>query len=187
MHNDLLIKATVTGKRQITIPKEICELKDINTGDQIVFKEVDGNIIFEKDIKKVKCFACQGKKTVDNKTCFICEGHGYVHKSFNDNPLNIISHITMKGRKYNVSVVTNTEDYFSIELLSDAYKKESIDYIQDEISKKILESYSPRSAMDNNLFMSPSDPILNKILENLKTKEAKEQVRKWFRYDRTPF
>lgn len=187
MSENLFIKATVTGKRQITIPKEICELKEINVGDQIVFKESKGNIIFEKEIRKVKCFACQGHKTIDDKTCFICEGNGYLDKSFSDNPLDIISHIVMKGRKYKVSIFTKTEDYFCIQLLSDAYKKEIIDFVQDEISKKIIEANSPRSVMDKNLFMMPSDFILEKILNNLNTNEAKEQVKKWFRYEKTDF
>ncbi|MEG0516351.1 MAG: AbrB/MazE/SpoVT family DNA-binding domain-containing protein [Cetobacterium sp.] len=52
MCKELVFKATVTGKRQITIPLEICNFLNIKNGDQVLFKNVNGNVIF--DIDKTK-------------------------------------------------------------------------------------------------------------------------------------
>jgi AbrB family looped-hinge helix DNA binding protein len=46
---NLFVTAAVTGKRQITIPKEVSERLSINTGDRVIFREKDGAIVFEKD------------------------------------------------------------------------------------------------------------------------------------------
>lgn len=46
---NLFVTATVTGKRQITIPKEVSERLNINTGDRVIFREKDGRILFEKE------------------------------------------------------------------------------------------------------------------------------------------
>lgn len=43
-------RATVTGKRQITIPAEICKMLDINTGNQVDFAIIDDKIVFKKAI-----------------------------------------------------------------------------------------------------------------------------------------
>ncbi|WP_113675909.1 AbrB/MazE/SpoVT family DNA-binding domain-containing protein [Vallitalea guaymasensis] len=175
------IKATVTGKRQITIPKEVCELEKINTGDQVIFTVKNGDIIFKKEIQRVTCFACRGNKNIEDKDCFICNGKGFLDEEFSNNPLKIISHIAMTGRKYKIEVNFSTKDYLCVDLSSSNYSRESLDYIQDEIQKKIIEMYSPKSIMDYSIFMNPSDAILDSIIRNLKTEDAKEEVRKWFR------
>lgn len=43
-----MYKATVTGKRQITIPLEICEKLKIITGNQVEFIIEEDKIIFQK-------------------------------------------------------------------------------------------------------------------------------------------
>jgi len=43
-----MYKATVTGKRQITIPLEICEKLNISTGNQVEFIIEQNKIIFHK-------------------------------------------------------------------------------------------------------------------------------------------
>lgn len=197
MKTSIYFKSTVTGKRQITIPKEICEIQNIDTGDQVVFKEECGKIIFEKEQPIVTCFACKGNKAVTDKTCFICRGEGFINKALNDNYLEIFAQIAMTGRRYGVSAqfiateVTEKgieyKDFPTIILNSDNYSRDSLNYIQDEIQKKIIQSYTPRSIQDNNLFICPSDDILKMILNNLATEDARNEVMKWFRYDRTQF
>ena len=49
MNGILYASALVTGKRQITIPKEVCEYYNIKIGDRVVFREKDGVIVFEPD------------------------------------------------------------------------------------------------------------------------------------------
>jgi AbrB family looped-hinge helix DNA binding protein len=45
---NLFVTAAVTGKRQITIPKEVTERLDINVGDIVIFRVKNGAIVFEK-------------------------------------------------------------------------------------------------------------------------------------------
>ncbi|MCX7988888.1 MAG: AbrB/MazE/SpoVT family DNA-binding domain-containing protein [Thermodesulfovibrio sp.] len=191
-------KSTVTGKRQITIPREICDMKNINTGDQVIFREDNGKIIFEKEPINVTCFACKGETNIEGKRCFVCNSEGTLNKEFSDDALKIIGYIAMRGRKYGVSVTFLTSEiceengvqygeYPIIKLESEKYSRSTLDYIQDEIQKKIIEMYSPKIEQDNNLFACPSDLLLEQILKNLSTESARNEVRKWFRYDRTQF
>ena len=47
-----MYKATVTGKRQITIPSAICLLLNINTGCQVEFTVEDNKVVFKKVVDK---------------------------------------------------------------------------------------------------------------------------------------
>lgn len=51
----LMVSALVTGKRQITIPKEVCEYFNIRVGDKVIFREKDDSIIFERDSSIDRC------------------------------------------------------------------------------------------------------------------------------------
>ncbi|WP_216367471.1 AbrB/MazE/SpoVT family DNA-binding domain-containing protein [Anoxybacillus sp. EFIL] len=53
MKNDLFASATITGKRQITIPKEVSDYLDLKIGDKVIFREKNGSILFEKDVYSV--------------------------------------------------------------------------------------------------------------------------------------
>lgn len=44
-----VFSAKVTGKRQITIPIEICNMMEIEGGDRVIFNVRDNEVLFEKD------------------------------------------------------------------------------------------------------------------------------------------
>jgi AbrB family looped-hinge helix DNA binding protein len=50
IEKELFASATITGKRQITIPKELNDMLGLKTGDKVIFREWDKKIIFEKDV-----------------------------------------------------------------------------------------------------------------------------------------
>lgn len=50
MDNQIYLSATVIGKREITIPKKVCDLLQIESGDNVVFREKGDSIIFEKGV-----------------------------------------------------------------------------------------------------------------------------------------
>jgi len=52
---NLFVTAAVTGKRQITIPKEVCDRLGIDAGDRVILREKDNAIIFEKDTLSNQC------------------------------------------------------------------------------------------------------------------------------------
>ncbi|OSX54507.1 hypothetical protein B7H16_06165 [Anoxybacillus ayderensis] len=49
----LFASATITGKRQITIPKEVSDYLDLKIGDKVIFREKNGSVLFEKDVYSV--------------------------------------------------------------------------------------------------------------------------------------
>jgi AbrB family looped-hinge helix DNA binding protein len=53
-----MYKATVTGKRQITIPLEICEKLKITTGNQVEFILEEDKIVFQKQKDEDLCPCC---------------------------------------------------------------------------------------------------------------------------------
>ena len=192
-----MFRATVTGKRQITIPKEICELLNIETGKQVVFKEENGKIIFDIEKGHQECFACHGTNKIGDKECFICRGTGEIEKDSASNIFRLLSIIGMNTRKYGVayefiqqefdrdSMSVIEKDYPTIKLRSREYSENELKRIQDEIQKIIIKQFTPRSIEDENLFCIPSDSELDNILDTLVTGEAKEEVTKWFRYEKT--
>lgn len=192
-----MFRATVTGKRQITIPKEICEFLNIETGKLVVFKEEKGRIIFDIEKGHQECFACHGTNKIGDKGCFVCGGAGELEINVANNIFKLIGVIGMNIRKYHVSwefiqqeFDRDTQniiikDYPTIKLASREYSNNELKRIQDEIQKIIIQQFTPRSVEDENLFCVPSDSELDAILDTLVTEKAKQEVNKWFRYDRT--
>lgn len=186
MNNDIFPKATVTGKRQITIPKEICELLNIKTGQQVVFKREGDRIVFDVEEEHQPCFACNGTGEIEGIGCFVCRAQGKLHKEMNRNIFNLIGYMIMTSRRYGVSIAFKQKeideiDYPTIELKSDKISIPKLLRIQDEIQKRIIQLYAPKSTVDGKLSCIPSDAILKKIINNLSTESAKEELAKWFR------
>lgn len=195
MNEDLPPKATITGKRQITIPKEICEILNIEQGDKVIFKKEGDKIIFGAE--GIKCFACNGTKKVGENECFLCGGKGELVPRISKDFINIIGQISINSLKYGVAIIFSSQELDKegmfvkykeipiVTLRSENYPKDDLIRIQDEIQKLVIEHFCPRSIENENLFCLPSDGMLNIILDTLTTKNAKEEVRKWFRYERT--
>lgn len=53
--NTIVSYAAVTGKRQITIPKDVCDILNINVGDKVIFKGDENKITFERDKSLDNC------------------------------------------------------------------------------------------------------------------------------------
>lgn len=193
MNDKSLLKATVTSKRQITIPKEICEYLDIREGDKITFTNEENKIIF--DIEKEKCFACLGIKLIGKNECFVCGGDGKLFKGTSTDLSRVITEISKASLKYKINFRYSTQEVkngiFSykeiptITLESINYPENELFRIQDEVQKIAIETFAPKSIQNPQLFCVPSDSMLDIILDTLITKEAKDEVYKWFRYERT--
>ena len=179
-------KATLSSKYQITIPSQM------------------RNKLGLKDKDKSKCIVCKGKGQLEGinekeKECFLCRGESQIENEMLEDAHKVIQVIMQQGRRYGVGVtlladptpyIVNDEEmpYIPIfELKSSEYTKETLERVEDEIRKLLIIKETPRSASNSELFACPSDLILDKILSTLNTKEAKEEVRKWFRYERTEF
>ena len=189
MDNKTFLKAKVTSKKQITIPKEICEILDINEGEKVTFVYENNKIIF--DIEKEKCFACNGSGLIEKNECFLCEGEGKLYKDIFTNVHKLIGQISKNSLKYNVWLTLQSQEIkdgsFSykevptINLKSNKYPEDEILRIQDEIQKIIIKFEAPKSIQDASKLCVPSDKMLDTILNTLNTTEAKEEVYKWFR------
>lgn len=54
LENGTVFSSTVTSKRQITIPTEICDNLNIQIGDKVQFKIKDNTVIFDRYISGLK-------------------------------------------------------------------------------------------------------------------------------------
>jgi AbrB family looped-hinge helix DNA binding protein len=195
VENNLFPKSIVTGKRQITLPKDVCDQFKIKNGDHVIFRTEAQKIILEVEHKKLTCLACNGTRKISDKECFVCRGAGDLEKYIVDDIHMLIGTISMYSRKYNISIkfeqqeldgegLFRNEEFPIIKLESTTYESNDLEYVHDEIQKLIIKQFSPRSVENNELFCTPSDSILKTILDSLYTEEAKKEVTKWFRYDR---
>lgn len=195
-NKNLYLKATVTGKRQITIPKEICELLNIDNGKQVVFRTEGNKVIFETEKEYETCFACFGTAKIGEKECFVCKGTGKLEKDIISDIYKLVGVLSIHSIKYGVEIdfiqqeIDNNgnfsyKEFPVIKLRSVKYLADELLRIQDEIQKLIIEQFSPKSTENKTLFYLPSDTMLNLILDTLSTEKAKEEVRRWFRYERT--
>lgn len=184
--------ATLTSKGQITIPKEIRDILQIDTGDTIIF-EVDSGIQEEEEttiiIKKDKaykiCPVCEGNGVINEKTCFICDNTGKVPAHYHS-IWSEIERLIKKANKYKLGIGVKNDDIITkIILMSSEYPQHYIDLAQDYLQMKLIEQCAPRSIQDNSKFMIPSDIELERIINLLKNNGAKEEVNGWFRYQRT--
>lgn len=137
MKNKLLFKATVTGKRQVTIPKEVYDLLNIEIGNQVVFKEEDGKIFFEVDREYETCFACNGKREIDGNECFICMGNGEVPKELILDPYKFIGMISIYSSKYGVEIKYKHEDVLLIKIKSYNYSESSLSIVESKVQEII--------------------------------------------------
>lgn len=197
MNKNLYLKATVTGKRQITIPKEICKLLNIDTGKQVIFRTEGKKVIFEAEKEYETCFACFGTSKIGEIECFVCKGTGKLEKDIISDIYKLVGVLSIHSIKYGVEIdfiqqeidnngIFSYKEFPVIKLRSSKYPADELLRIQDEIQKLIIEQFTPKSTEKNKtLFYLPSDAMLNLILDTLSTKKAKEEVTKWFRYERT--
>lgn len=194
-------KATVTSKGQITIPKEIREFLNVKEKDVVSFEienETVKTVIIKKEMELETCPACKGKGELESVNpsfvcdCFICEGAGEIEKEKSV----LLFLFSRPFRKHNIGLTSIQQELRSdgsfyireipnITLTSTEYPETMMKHVQDVFQIKVIEEYARKSMMDETKFMIPSDMILQEIVDLLETEEAKETVRKWFRYERT--
>jgi len=199
-----LIKASITSKGQITIPKEIREYLSLDTGDNIVFRvdEAKKIVTFEKDIETVKCPMCFGNGEFDshgsvhdkhvNLKCPVCQSSGLIKTDISAfQEIANLMHVSMKY-SIAVSLIQRDEDPAKklipvIKLTSKLYPQDILNRLQDYYQVRLIDECAPKNFSDQTKFMNPSDSALDEILCLLQTFEAREKVRNWFRYDRNIF
>lgn len=190
--DNLFEKATVTGKRQITIPKKVCEFLNIGTGDQVFFKTVDNVVVFETEKEYDTCFACNGTAKIGDKECFICKGTGKTERNITSDIFKLIQMIGLSSRQYGVAIEFmqhgidehgnfRCTDLPIIKLKSTEYRTDELLRIQDELQKIVIRQYSPKRIQNDNQYCIPSDDLLKAIMDTLSTECAKKEVYEWFR------
>lgn len=143
-------KSTLTGKRQITIPIEVCRLLRLEKGNQVLFKIDEDKIIFDVEREYIDCFICDAASNIGEHECFICNGAGRLNKSLVADKSRFIGELIINSIKDGVSIfIKNQEistnnnsdckDLSLIELKSDKYSEKVLDIIQNRIQKYIME------------------------------------------------
>ena len=136
--DELIFKATVTGKRQITIPKEVCKILNIQQGNQVAFRQENNNIIFEVAKEQEKCFVCNGIGMLDKNKCFICNGTGKLNKEYLDDIYKFMGFISLNSIKFNVTLkFQDKEEGIKIFLLSDDYDENILNLIEKKLNTMI--------------------------------------------------
>lgn len=110
----------------------------------------------------------------------------------------LISDIMSTSLKYGVAVTVvqhevNDNGQFAqwqipvLTIQSKRYFKQLLDKAHDYLKMRLIEESAPRSQQTPEIFMNPTDIVLDEILSLLKQTEEKEEVRRWFRYDKNVF
>lgn len=193
-----MFKASVTSKGQVTIPKEVRELLDIKTGDNIIFSVADGGgesiITVAKDVETIDCPVCHASGEIENQdgtakyTCPVCQLSGQISKDISVlQEIGCLIRVSIKCG-LGITLITHTEDgkklIPEVKLVSNFYPSYILNLVQDYYQVRIIEEFAPKALNDQRKFMYPNNYALDEMLNLLKTDKEREKVRKWFRHDR---
>ncbi|MED3574213.1 AbrB/MazE/SpoVT family DNA-binding domain-containing protein [Cytobacillus praedii] len=188
-----MVKASVTSKGQITIPKEIrdfLELKDGNSTVKFNIKDPSAKVVMmEKVENKIDCPICKGQGVFHmyDLPCFVCNQTGTIDAEIP--ALRLLVEIP-RNYKVGISIIQQEIDnegkfYYKtipeVQINSTQYNDSILEMVHDYFQMKLINEHAPRSIQDPKNFMIPSDVVLKDILKLLKTEESKEIVRSWFR------
>ncbi|PIJ98023.1 AbrB/MazE/SpoVT family DNA-binding domain-containing protein [Lysinibacillus sphaericus] len=184
-----MYKASLTSKGQLTIPKEIRDFLELDTGDEVVFTVTDidnKTIFFEKVEKKELCPACNGTgEFIElNLPCFLCDQEKYITK---DKQI-INPQLLYTLAKNKVTLTIKTQEPFSgkgimmyelprITLSSFVYPETVLNKIQDLLQMELVKEYAQKNLYNP---LDVFDSTLNNILELFITNKGKEEVKAWF-------
>lgn len=177
----LLSKATMTGKRQITIPKEIADLYKLKNGERIVFRNIEGNILIEPEGYSSECIVCHGTTILDGKDCFVCRGKGFIENEVLNSYMRLMGYICFAAFKNKIYMeygyVNETYPFPLIKMNCESYSKETIDKVRDMLQLGIVQEFIGETSvyLDKDYL-----PIFTKKLNDVFiTEEYKEKAKKW--------
>lgn len=165
--------STVTSKGQITIPKKVRDTLILQAGDTVVFNLHDNMAIMSR--ANSVCPVCKGLKTINKKyNCMVCNGTGLLPNQSTINDLLQIS------RQYKVTCAVDTDTVLipRIRLTSDTVPKSILNQYQDYYQMSVLTNYAPRSAVNPDQYLIPSQAILEEILTYFILEETKVTVQR---------
>ncbi|WP_182102455.1 AbrB/MazE/SpoVT family DNA-binding domain-containing protein [Niallia taxi] len=146
------VKATLTVKGQVTIPKVVREHLQLKNGDVLLFdikKGEESKEVFIKKEENRECCVCQGSGKMASKVpCVICEGSG-VEKRGTETAVYTLSRLTNKYKKdlglnYQITSLEDGESTkMLIRLSSDQLPQETVQalekYFQIRIDEEMVE------------------------------------------------
>lgn len=146
------VKATLTVKGQVTIPKIVREQLQLKNGDVLLFnmpKGENGKEIFIKKEESRECCVCQGTgKLTQAVPCVICEGTG-LEKRGTESAVYLLSRLTNKfktdlGLTYQISSIEDGENTkMLVRLSSNQLPEDSLKalekYFQIRIDEEMVE------------------------------------------------
>lgn len=126
--------------------------------------------------------------------CFICDQTAKIEN--NENGLLFLLFFNNKFGKYGVSntliqqeigenEVFQYRQFPKLILRSNEYPVELLNTVQDKLQLILVEERTPKSNFNAAKFKILNDAQLKDILDLFITDEAKNTVKKWFRYNRT--
>lgn len=158
------IEATITGKRQITIPKEVYETLQLTNTDKVSFEVNEYNEVVIKKVKEVeydKCPVCK-RKIKDDKSFVVSNNQKYhiscwsLDSTINNINEGYIANSITEEQKYRLKV---------IQLIKKDYLEEEIKILKD--NEAIIEVPTKITFMetDSSKIGCVTDYNANKIFE----------------------
>jgi AbrB family looped-hinge helix DNA binding protein len=178
-----MIKAKVTSKFQLTIPKKVVEYLGLKESEKVAFTlEKLGNrrcVIMEKF--ECECPVCNGEGNISEYECIACGGTGEpeVGVSLFTQINNMLYRYACKYKlSYNI---TNQDRTFpKIKLISDSLPPDVLALFNDYFQGRLIREES-MDVKENGLFISPSDELYDGYLESMKTEEGKKMIADLFK------
>lgn len=197
-HHDKVVTASMLSENQLTIPRKIRELFEIQSGDTIDFgfSSDQNHVYFKKRLDTLTCPICSGSGNIEGYKCAVCRENGIIEvEKFQHQFLRF----TSRTLEYGIAVSYSWDEfdpttgkitpslYPRVRMFSKEYPQHLLDRMQDYYQMKVIDESTPRSISDAKLFQTPSDALLSEILALLSTDNAKNEVKSWFRGERTIF
>jgi AbrB family looped-hinge helix DNA binding protein len=164
--------ATVSSKGQICIPIKIRNELKVKTGDTIDFI-LQGDVITMQKGIRFTCPACKGKKDINDKKCFVCDGSSEI------NPNVSLFHEIERVVNYSISVNVNNDrsddenlssSFPKIQVHTKRYPKNVIAWYQDYLQAKAVEQFVDRGDIENNTL------DITDIVDSFNSKEVKAAI-----------
>lgn len=173
-----MIKAKVTSKNQLTIPKKVIDYLEIMAADKVSFSlEQIGNkkcVMMEK--LEGECPVCNGDGHIERVECIICRGKGNQVPSISVfNEINNMAFDYAKKLKLTYCISTQCRSFPIIELKSSKIPSEILARFNDYYQFRLIKEES-KELKEEGIYNAHSNKVYVELLDSMKTEEGKKLV-----------
>jgi AbrB family looped-hinge helix DNA binding protein len=173
-----MIKAKVTSKNQLTIPKKVIDYLGIIPGDKVTFTldQIGNKKCVSIERLEGECPVCKGEGNIEDTECIVCQGSGqYINEG--DAFLSLLKmtkYYRLKNYRFSVALTGEEirySDYSIIELKSNVVIKKHLDIFRDFY---YVESLKQEYMKHNKARLS--DEAVQELIDYAYTEQAKKSI-----------